>query len=561
MVKMQKNNRIVQTASLSTLLLSAITTTCFSPCFASNQIVTHIDPISYDVIHQTNEHDDKTLPSKTLETSKAIVTELRDLYKEHVLPIEQKYNLHSFLLPKGGEIRDSEFVANPIVLLIGQYSTGKVNLTFGTYFFRICFYLTVMSIHMLSFICHSGHLFLHRNVCQTSFIRHLIGNRDFPGIHVGPEPTTDKFIALAYGSEQEGFEINSIENMFQNADQQEESPSQGPSKPIQDIQIGQRQIFRHKSNNSPYPGKIIKGNSLTVLPDLPFHSLSQFGSSFLTHFEGSILPAPLLQHLIIIDSPGILSGEKQRLARAYDFAQVSRWFADRADLILLLFDAHKLDISDELKEIMETVTPHNEDKIRCILNKADQVGREELVRVYGSLMWSMGKIFLTPENIRVYVGSFWEQPLKHTDFRHMFVEDERLLVDELMGLPMVAAERKVNEMVRRIRMVKVHVCLLSLVRRKLRGFGGRRKNRDAIISALKNIVRNAKIEFNLSDGDIPNLELFADKLMAHSDWSIFPCRVDRKVTSALDRVLAEYIPDMMERAGGVEIGALSMKTK
>ena len=35
------------------------------------------------------------------------------------------------------------------------------------------------------------------------------------------------------------------------------------------------------------------------------------------------------------------------------------------------------------------------------IKKADSVQKEELVRVYGSLMWSMGKIFQTPEVTRV----------------------------------------------------------------------------------------------------------------------------------------------------------------
>jgi predicted GTPase len=138
------------------------------------------------------------------------------------------------------------------------------------------------------------------------------------------------------------------------------------------------------------------------MPELPFSTLSKFGSGFLSHFVGSITSAPLLEHVTLIDTPGVLSGEKQRIARSYDFSKAARWFADRSDLILLLVDAHKLDISDELKDVIEVVRPHNDDKIRCVLNKSDAVTREQLVRVYGSLLWNMGKIFSSPE-VRSYI--------------------------------------------------------------------------------------------------------------------------------------------------------------
>jgi hypothetical protein len=39
------------------------------------------------------------------------------------------------------------------------------------------------------------------------------------------------------------------------------------------------------------------------------------------------------------------------------------WFAERVDRILLLFDAHKLDISDEFKRSIEALRGHD-DKIR-----------------------------------------------------------------------------------------------------------------------------------------------------------------------------------------------------
>ena len=76
-------------------------------------------------------------------------------------------------------MNDGDFDAKPMVLLIGQYSVGK-----------------------------------------TSFIRYLLG-RDFPNQHIGPEPTTDRFIVVMYGDRE----------------------------------------------------KVTPGNALTSQPDTPFHSL------------------------------------------------------------------------------------------------------------------------------------------------------------------------------------------------------------------------------------------------------------------------------------------------
>jgi GTPase SAR1 family protein len=453
-------------------------------------------------------------------SAKYIVRRLKELYRNDVVDAEKQYHLHfNFSLPTDGEIKDAEFDAAPMVLLIGQYSTGK-----------------------------------------TTFLNHLLGE-DFAGMHIGPEPTTDKFMALFHGGDR-----NSNNNSSE--DEKNKSSGRNNNSNRNDVDkvknAGFRKKIKHQHNKvddessiktTPSivtddiraSGRLIKGNTLTVTSNLPFSSLSQFGSAFLNHFVGSASSSPLLKRLTFIDTPGVLSGEKQRLNRTYDFGQVAKWFADRSDLILLLFDAHKLDISDEFKNVIDTIRQYNDDKIRCVLNKADAVTREQLVRVYGSLMWSMGKIFHSPEVVRVYTGSYWNGTLINNDFEKMFTKDEKLLVRELMDLPRCAAERKVNQMVNRIRLVKVHICILGTIRNMTPRFFGKKRSREQILNELNVILDNVRVEFNLSKGDMPCPKEFASNLKKFHDFSVFP-PINGSLIDRLDSLIEKDIPEIVNEA-------------
>jgi len=328
------------------------------------------------------------------------------------------------------------------------------------------------------------------SVGKTTFIRYLLG-RDFPGQRIGPEPTTDRFTAIMNGSDE----------------------------------------------------RTIPGNALAISADLPYRGLDKFGLAFLNRFEGAQLPSEVLRNITLIDTPGVLAGEKQRLSRGYDFDSVCSWFACRCDLIIVLFDAHKLDISDEFRKVLESLKG-NDDKIRCILNKADQVDRQKLLRVYGALMWSLGKVMKTPEVLRVYVGSFWDEPLRYADNQELFEMEEADLMKDLRNLPCNSAVRKINELVKRVRTAKVHAYIIGYLREQMPTFMGKEKKQKKLIEELGAVFRAVMKRYNLAAGDFPNIEEYKSKLQ-EQDFSKFSS-LKLPIIEAAENTLSTDIPRLME---------------
>lgn len=289
--------------------------------------------------------------------------------------------------------------------------------------------------------------------------------------------------------------------------------------------------------------RTIPGNALSVHPDLPFRGLERFGVSFLSRLEGSQLPSSVLRSVTLVDTPGILSGEKQRVNRGYDFTKVVAWFAEKADLIVLLFDAHKLDISDELKGAIDVLKGH-EDKIRCILNKADQIDRQQLMRVYGALLWSLGKTMSSPEVARVYVGSFWQQPLQNLDNSELFEMEEKDLMRDLAVLPRQSAVRKINELVKRIRKVKTLAYIIGHLKSQMPSMMGKDKKQKKLINDLPNVFRTILKKHNLAAGDFPDITQFSQKL-TETKFAEFHS-LSQKQIDALDHALNVEIPKLME---------------
>mmetsp|Transcript_20164 Transcript_20164/g.80480 ORF Transcript_20164/g.80480 Transcript_20164/m.80480 type:complete len:529 (-) Transcript_20164:1360-2946(-) len=381
-----------------------------------------------------------------------VLRELAKVYSTVFKPIEEATKFDVFY---SSLLNEAEFRTPPMVLLVGPYSVGK-----------------------------------------TTFIHYLLG-RSFPGERVGPEPTTDRFVAVMYGEDE----------------------------------------------------RTIPGNALTVAPNSPFRALQREGNHFLSRFEGSMCDSPLLEHLTLIDTPGVLSGEKQRVARLYDFDVVVQWFAERVDLIILLFDPFKLDISDELMSVIKGFKGH-EDKVRVVLNKADQVSQQQLMRVYGALMWSLGKVLETPEVCRVYVGSFHDEELQDPDTAPLLAAEMADLLADLRDLPHQSALRRVNELVKRARLLKAHVYLLDHLKERMPAVYGFDRKKKELIDTMPAQFRAVCRARGLSPGDFPDIKRFT-QVAQELDFSAFPkvsgARLRKgKALDDLDRTLAETIPALME---------------
>uniref|UniRef100_A0A7S4B5X4 Uncharacterized protein n=1 Tax=Chrysotila carterae TaxID=13221 RepID=A0A7S4B5X4_CHRCT len=390
----------------------------------------------------------------------SILEGVKSVYRDKVRPLEAQYMVKDFHYPL---LNDSDFDARPMVMLVGSYSTGK-----------------------------------------TSFIRFLL-EKDFPGMHVGPEPTTDKFQAIMYGPEE----------------------------------------------------RVLPGNALVSNPATPFHELSQFGNAFLGRFVGCEVNSDFVRGCTLIDTPGILAGKKQTQDRDYSYEQVVQWFAPRVDLILVMFDAHKVDISDEFKSMLQKLEGYD-DKIRVVLNKSDSLDPTELLKINSALTWSLARILKAPEVRRIYVGSFWDQPLNPNFMSELFEREAAVLLSDLQVVPRNNTLNKVNNLIMRTRMVRVQALILHQLKCEMPKMTGKDRKQRELIAGLEEVFLKVMKAHNVPVGDFPDVNKFRHTLAtceACRDFTKFK-KLDDKLLAQLDAIIANDIGMLMSKFDSIPQGGL-----
>ena len=139
-------------------------------------------------------------------------------------------------------------------------------------------------------------------------------------------------------------------------------------------------------------------------PELGFSGLRTFGPPLVHHSKLKIRSNLAIKNFMIVDSPGMIDSPMVRDAvtgtnkyavmdRGYDFEGVCRWYAERADVILLFFDPDKPGTTGETLSILTNSLVGLDHKLHIILNKADQFRKiHDFARAYGSLCWNLSKV-------------------------------------------------------------------------------------------------------------------------------------------------------------------------
>ncbi|XP_062401937.1 sarcalumenin-like isoform X4 [Sardina pilchardus] len=345
------------------------------------------------------------------------------------------------------------------------------------------------------------------SVGKSSMINYLLGLEDTSQkLYTGAEPTTSEYTVVMHGEK-----VRTVEGIVMAAD-----------------------------------------NSRSFTP------LEKFGQGFLEKLVGIEMPHKLLERVTFVDTPGVIENRKQQ-ERGYPYNEVCQWFIDRADLIFMVFDPTKLDVGLELEMLFRQMKGR-ESQIRLILNKADSLSTQDLMRVYGALFWSMAPLINVTEPPRVYVSSFWGQDYTAESSFDLFRREEVSLMEDLNQVIENQLENKIAFIRQHAIRVRVHALLvdryLQAYHEKLGWFSDPHEVFADIVGDPDKyyIFKAVLAKTNVSKFDLPDPELYRDffgvnppgnfkQLAQHCSW-MGGCLMEK-----IERAIVDELPALLSGLG------------
>ncbi|KAL7532666.1 hypothetical protein ACHAXR_004775, partial [Thalassiosira sp. AJA248-18] len=238
------------------------------------------------------------------------------------------------------------------------------------------------------------------------------------------------------------------------------------------------------------------GPALVGDPDIGFEGLRQFGPTLIHHAQLKVREGIRNENFMMVDSPGMIdspvssggmslaygaasgsgggssgSGSNNLMDRGYDFQGVVRWFAERADVVLLFFDPDKPGTTGETLSILLHSLGGMDHKLLIVLNKADQFKKiHDFARAYGSLCWNLSKVIPRKDLPRIYTMCL---PVKNeenstSDISTTEALDQRALADlhqtrdDVLAEVMKAPKRRIDNVITNLH-DSVHLLLMHSV--------------------------------------------------------------------------------------------------
>lgn len=210
-----------------------------------------------------------------------------------------------------------------------------------------------------------------------------------------------------------------------------------------------------------------------------------FGRDFLSQLELKVVEkSDLLDQtgMILVDSPGMIdqpgeSSERTDKDRGYDFKGVVKYLAERADVILMIFDPDKPGTTFESLDVLTSCLNGVSSKLLLILNKVDDFKTvHDFARAYGALCWNLSKMI--PRKDMPFIYTMYV-PIEEPKAMENEPVLQKLLTDEFDGTrdevfreikraPDRATDNLVNTLKLTTLKLKMHCTILEACRNEYR---------------------------------------------------------------------------------------------
>lgn len=125
----------------------------------------------------------------------------------------------------------------------------------------------------------------------------------------------------------------------------------------------------------------------------------------------------------------------------------------------------------------------------------------------------------------------------------MFEDEEQDLFRDLQSLPRNAALRKLNDLIKRARLAKVHAYIISELRKDMPSVFGKDSKKKDLIKNIGTIYDRLQREHQISPGDFPDIKKMQEVLQ-NQDFSKFHS-LKPHLIETVDRMLATDIAKLM----------------